>query len=557
MQKLLLTAVYSAVFSFFGTAQLDQSNFTGNFESIFQLLNNDTVIGANQPPSKSLLNSYMNVFYTHKNFKAGVRFESYLPRIQGYPNRFDGTGLGMRYVGYVNDFIDITIGNFYEQFGSGIMFRAYEDRSLGYDNAMDGMRVILKPYSGVQIKAVYGRQRYSFQEGKQLFSNGIVRGVDAEFRLNSIFKKMEDKKLSYTFGGSIVSKYEPDNSEELNLPENVAIFGGRTDIRFIDKKIGQIALNGEYAYKVNDPSLDNGYIFNPGHALYINGTYTRKGFGFLLSAKSTDNISFRSERDRDLQDLLINFIPPTNKTHTYNLVATLYPYATQLSGEVSYQAEMLYSLKKGSKLGGKYGTAINVNFSTTYKPMQHKTGYGLYTPERVTYKGKIFDMSDSLYWRDFNASITRKVNAKFNFILSYFNITLNNNVAKVSTDAIGNIFSHIGVLEMGYKINKKHSIRTEFQALFTQQDKGNWATAVIEYSISPHWFFSVMDQYNYGNPIENLKLHYIIGSFGYIKDSTRIMVLYGRQRAGLFCVGGVCRFVPASNGLTVSLTQSF
>ena len=90
-----------------------------------------------------------------------------------------------------------------------------------------------------------------------------------------------------------------------------------------------------------------------------------------------------------------------------------------------------------------------------------------------------------------------------------------------------------------------------------REDKGNWATAVIEYTISPNWFFGIIDQWNYGNRNEDLRVHYITGSFGWIKESTRLSINYGRQRAGLFCVGGVCRFVPASNGLTVSFTQSF
>jgi len=34
-------------------------------------------------------------------------------------------------------------------------------------------------------------------------------------------------------------------------------------------------------------------------------------------------------------------------------------------------------------------------------------------------------------------------------------------------------------------------------------------------------------------------------------------VNYGRQRAGIFCVGGVCRQVPAANGLTLSVTSTF
>jgi hypothetical protein len=32
---------------------------------------------------------------------------------------------------------------------------------------------------------------------------------------------------------------------------------------------------------------------------------------------------------------------------------------------------------------------------------------------------------------------------------------------------------------------------------------------------------------------------------------------YGKQRAGIFCVGGVCRNVPASNGFAISITSSF
>ncbi len=136
---------------------------------------------------------------------------------------------------------------------------------------------------------------------------------------------------------------------------------------------------------------------------------------------------------------------------------------------------------------------------------------------------------------------------------------LNNDVAKVSgdPDSKGILNSHIGVVEIGWKINKKHNLRSELQVLFIDKDKGNWATAVLEYTISPKWFFGVQDQYNYGNPNPDLRLHYLIGSVGWIKDATRLSINYGRQRAGLFCVGGVCRFVPASNGLTLSFTQSF
>lgn len=527
-------------------------NITGYVESNFQYLNPDSLIGATQPAEKSLLNTYMNVFYTGTHFKAGVRFESYLPRIQGYPNRFDGTGLGMRYVGYTNDYIDITLGNFYEQFGSGTIFRVYEDRNLGYDNAMDGARVILRPYKGIQIKAVYGNERYSFQDGHVIKSTGITRGVDAEFGLNQLIPKLDSTGLGITIGGSFVSKYQKDDNEQYILPENVGSYGGRLNVTY--KKF---AVSGEYTHKDNDPSEDNQYIYNSGHAALINARYSQKGFGVTVSAKSVDNMSFRSDRTKGLADLFINYLPALNKTHTYNLVATLYPYATRPLGEVAYQAEVFYTIPKGSKIGGKYGIPINVNFSTAYLPIQHRGGYDQSDSSRVFYKGNPFDKSDSLLWRDINANITYKFNKSLYLIASYFNITLNNDVSKVSEDSYGLINSHIGVAELGWKINKKHSIRSEVQMLFTNKDKGNWATVVLEYTVSPNWFFGVMDQYNYGNKHEDLRIHYLIGTIGWVHESTRIMASYGRQRAGLFCVGGVCRFVPANNGLTLTISHTF
>lgn len=532
---------------------------SGNMESTFQYLNEDSLIGANQPAEKGLLNSYMNVFYRNGNFKAGMRIESYLPRIQGYPNQFDGTGLGMRYIGYENDFIDVTLGSIYEQFGSGMILRAYEDRALGYDNFLDGARVIIRPFAGMKIKGVYGYQRFSFQSGRVIHSDGIVRGFDGELNLNTAIESLKSKKLKVTLGGSFVSKYQKDDRDDLILPENVGSYGGRIKLRY-----KRFTLDGEYIQKEQDPSADNNFNYNYGHAALINAGYTQKGLGILVSAKSVDNMSYRSDRNKTLQDLLINYLPAMNKVHTYNLVATLYPYATQPVGEIAYQTEILYTIKRGSKLGGKYGTSLNANFSTAYGPKRNAVSQDFSDTTRVMYETGVFEMSDSLYWRDINFNIYKKFNRNFNMKLSYFNITLNNDVAKVTDNAKGLIHTNIGVAEVNYKISTKHSIRGELQALFVKpkedgsiNDNGNWATAVIEYNISPGWFFSIMDQYNYGNPDENLRVHYIYGAVGYIHEATRITAGYGRQRAGLFCVGGVCRFVPASNGLTLSITHSF
>lgn len=572
-KRILLALSFGFILSGYGQQEEQNSgtggSFTGNIETTFQYLNEDSTILAAQPVQKGLMNSYMNVFYTHGKFKAGLRFESYLPRIQGYPSNFDGTGIGMRYVGYADDFIEVTLGSIYEQFGSGLSLRAYEDRALGYDNMLDGMRVILHPYKGITLKGVYGYQRLSFLKGQINHSDGIVRGFDGEFHLNETFTMMKESKLDVIIGGSFVSKYQADNISNLTIPENVGAYGGRFKLRY-----GKYDLGGEYIIKEQDPSSDNGFIFNYGHASILNAGYSQKGLGIVLTAKSVDNMSYRSDRGQSLQNALINYLPAMNKTHTYNLVSSLYPYATRPTGEIAFQGEVLYTIKKGSKLGGKYGTSVNVNYSTAYLPYRSTSDYDPLDSTGVTYTTTPFAMSDSLLWRDFNINISRKFTKNFNVIVSYYNMLLNNDVATVSKET-GNIKTNVYIAEFGYKFKNNSSLRVEAQILFvnrrdsldretgffasdaTPVDKGDWTTLLVEYTINTHWYISAMDQYNFGNPDSHHRAHHPYLTVGYVRGATRLTASYGRQRAGLFCVGGVCRPVPASNGLTLSFTQSF
>jgi hypothetical protein len=104
-----------------------------------------------------------------------------------------------------------------------------------------------------------------------------------------------------------------------------------------------------------------------------------------------------------------------------------------------------------------------------------------------------------------------------------------------------------------YKITSKKSIRTKFEHLSTQQDKKNWVSGLAEVSLSSPYAFYCSDLYNYGDT----KNHYYNIGASVTKNSTRFALGFGKQRAGLFCVGGVCRFVPASYGFSAMLTTSF
>lgn len=540
-----------------GTMSFAQNygSISGNIESTFKYLQEDPSIGAVVPDQKAAINSYALINYSIGKFNAGVRIESYLPSLPGYPDRFDGTGLGYRYVSYQGDKLEVTLGNFYGQFGSGMLFRSYEERSIGIDNAMDGIKLVYRPYKGISLQGIYGKQRFSLSSGKIIKGEGIVRGIDGEIDFAQMFPKMLEKQFQFSVGGSFVSKYQSGSHPQFILPKNVGSYAGRARFGYEN-----FFIDAEYAHKENDPSVDNNFIYNTGHGMIINTGYSMKGLGILFTMKSVDNMSFRSERDRILTDLNVNFLPTLSKNHSHNLAATLYPYTTQPLGEVALQADVIYTIPKKSKLGGKYGMKINANFSMAYAPIQSMTGIDVSDSSRIMYKGKLFDKSNKKYFQDFNINITKKFSKKFKMGLTYYNLQLNNDVVEVTTQAKGIIISHIAVADLLYKFNYKHALRAELQLLFTEQkkDQGNWFTGILEYTASPNWFASVQVQWNFGNP-EGLKKGavYPIFAVGYIHNASRFTVSYGRNRAGLFCVGGVCRTVPAGNGLTFSFTHSF
>lgn len=536
----LLTALLLLNFQSFAQQALPGgATLTGNFEITSQYYQPDSAIKAPEVPEKFLNNSFMLLNLTWGKFRAGMRFESYQNPLLGFSTLYTGSGIPYRFAAFTTENLDVTAGNFYEQFGNGLVLRSYEERQLGIDNAIDGVRAIYSPAAGVRIKGLIGYQRYYWEKGP-----GIVRGADAEVQLNDAIPAMTDNKTRITLGGSVVSKYQKDEDPLYNLPENVASFAGRTTITY-----GRLSFDGEYAYKYNDPSDDNGYIYKPGQAIYLNGSYNRKGLGMRLTAKWIDNMSFRSDRNAKLNDLSINYLPAISKQYTYRL-STLYPYATQPNGESAYSAEVYYLLKPNTPLGGKYGTNISVNGSTTTSIDKSPA-----SNDTLGYETGFMSRGDNVYYQDFNLEINRKISKKSKIILSYVYQVYDKVI--IEQEEGSQVTAHIGIADYTYKITNKNSIRFELQHLWTEQDRQNWAMGLVEYSVSPNWSFAIFDEYNYGNDIPDQQFHFYNFSGAFTKGGTRISASYVRQRAGLLCVGGVCRLVPASNGVNLTITSRF
>lgn len=521
---------------------------TAGFDA--QYYNKDPKIGAPVVPDKFRMNSFIFLMYKKGGFNAGLRYESYLPKpLLGFDNRWEGQGVAFRWAEYKYKTLQVTAGSFYEQFGNGLILRSYEARALGFDNFIDGFRV---KYSvkGIHIKGLIGKKRFFWTRTFDIPST--IRGLDAEINFNEMFPKMEKTKVNLIIGGSFVSRYQQGgtiqvgNNFQAILPENVAAYSGRANL-----SIGKFSLIGEFAWKINDPTAVNRYIYKSGNATLLTANFSTTNFGMSLGAKRVDNMAFYSDRTGNAPVQFINWIPMLNKQHTYTLPATIYPYAVQYNGENGLQADINFTVPRGSKLGGKYGIDVNINGSVVYG-LDTTARTGLYG-----YHSKAFGFGN-LFYRDINVELSKKFNKKWKLNLMLMNLYANLDVVQVSTlgkDRFVN--AYIGVTDLTWRINTSHAIRVEFQTLYTKQDQGSWMMNLIEYTYAPNWFVSFMNQFNYGHPDPAKRLHYPMVAGGYNMGNHRFQLSYGRQRAGILCIGGVCRNVPAANGLTVSYIGSF
>ena len=168
-----------------------------------------------------------------------------------------------------------------------------------------------------------------------------------------------------------------------------------------------------------------------------------------------------------------------------------------------------------------------------------------------------FAMSSTLY-REIGVDLDRRLSHPLHLHLAY----LHQRYDKTAIEGKGGfITTHIGIGELRWKASRNLGIRTELQYLHTQQDQGDWASALVEVSAFHKWMLTLADQYNahvYSASLNRESaVHYLQGFLTYTEGLHRLQLGYGRTRAGYNCAGGVCRYIPAQRGWTLSYNLTF
>ena len=569
MKKLLFV---SCLLALNANAQDEKITVSGSVQSDVLMPQNDEKIGATKTDDL-LTNTYVDVQLLHRDFEAGARMEYMKHPLPGFEKDFKGWGVPHFYakgrLGRLDDgssVAELTLGTFYEQFGSGFILRTYEERSLGIDNSLLGGRLVLKPTKGLTLKALAGRQRHYWDWNK-----GLVSGADAELSVDQWMTSLQKNNVRLTLGASWVNKYEKEDYIEtppVRRPTDTGYsyttysvaqpkYVNAWDVR-ANLNVGNVSLLAEYAQKSDDPSQANGYIYGKGSAAMLSASYSKKGLSLLLQAKRSENMSFKSQRTMLGISSAINHLPAFTQDQTYALAA-LYPYATQLAdGEWAYQAELGYNFKRKTAIGGKYGMNVKVNYSYVRAIDRQFKDAGVLSLTKSNmafagtkpYTSDFFKWGDQTYYQDLDISFSKRLSKAFRLNLMYMNQRYNKTVVEGEG---GMIHSDIFVADGKYQFSPKTTLRVEAQYLSTKQDDGDWLFGLAELSLVPHWMLTLSDMWNSGVT----DTHYYQGLVTYNIGAHRLQAGYGRTRAGYNCSGGVCRWIPAQKGFTLSYNYNF
>ncbi|MBO4786378.1 MAG: hypothetical protein J5510_04855, partial [Prevotella sp.] len=426
------------------------------------------------------------------------------------------------------------------------------------DNSLLGGRLVLKPIEGLNIKLLSGKQRRYWNWNKSLIS-----GADVEMSLDEWIPSLKNNDTHLMVGASWVNRYENNKEEvfvdavhKINFPKYVNAWDVRVNLNH-----GPWSVLAEYAQKDNDPSYANGYIFRKGNVAMLSGSYSKKGLSVLLQAKRSENMSFKSTGNANKAmgiSSSIGHLLAFTQEHTYTLPA-YYPYATQIAdGEWAYQAEVGYNFKRNTPLGGKYGMNVKVNYS--YVRAIDRRFLGDVTLNNLAgtltyggtdgYKSSFFKWGDDTYYQDLNIQLSRKLTKDFKLFLMYMNQRYN--MLKIEGHG-GMVRSNIFVADGKYQFSPKVTLRGEMQYMTTKGDEGDWAFGLLELSLVPHWMITISDQFN----VNQSHIHYYMGQVTFTTGAHLIQLGYGRVQEGYNCSGGVCRYVPASKGFTLSYNYNF
>ncbi|WP_020538575.1 DUF6029 family protein [Lewinella cohaerens] len=540
------------------SAQEQGGRLSGSLETNANFFVRDSLIGAANTPQydRQLFGSegWLNLNYSNWGFDIGLRYDFFNnSNLLNPTGSYTDQGIGMWYVRKRIKKLGFEAGYIYDQVGSGIIFRSFEQRPLLIDNALYGLKVDYQLSDNWNIKGFTGRQKQQFDT-----YSSVIRGLNIEGYVQGdslgtwslapgfgvVARTLDDASMN-----SLVATLNTYPTEDLFIPN----YNSYAFTLYNTLSAGIFSWYVEGAYKtedaMNDPfgeiqrgdniTIGDKFISEAGTVLYSSLSIAPPKWGITLEAKRTENFSFRTRPQSQLNRGLINFLPPMARINTYRLTAR-YNAATQDLAELAYQVDVSYAPNR------------KVSFNANYSHIDDLDGVKLYREvfTEVQYKHKkLWKLTSGVQVQNYNQE-------RYEF--------------KPQAPIVETVIPYFDFV---YKLDRSHNVRFEGQYMLTgddekagaKQDYGDWVFGLIEVSLGRNWTLTASDMFNIdpgkNSPVddsgEKQSLHYPRFDVYYTTGPTRLALSYVKQVEGVVCTGGICRLEPAFSGVKFSANTSF
>ncbi len=442
---------------------------------------------------REIVENWLDATWQQGGLRAGVLLDHQAPSEEG----FRANDVRHRFVGFGMPGLDLRLGHFYGLFGRGLLFAAREDRRLRVDTALDG----------VIASGRRGPWRGTIFSGTPSALSVDVRGADAEVGLGD----------RWAVGASGLT-WRPD--------DGVRADGSvRREWVAAPRLTATLPFGGayvEYGWKKGwdfTPVPDD--AFQSGHAFYGSAQLFHGSFALVAEAK--DYWRFTVLRAADGRTPL-NEPPSLTREHLYTLLNRA-PHAVNADDERGQHVELTWTggagwsaLLDGSRSGKHDGT---LTFEEAYAQLeQEQLGP--------------FRLRGGLGYRESEG---------------------------LRQSAVG---------EVSWRIDSRRSLTLEAEHQRVRMGGGpgydlgayDEEYLKLEWDTAPAWsaaaIVEVNDKYQLQRAFGEKAGPFPAGEVAYTNaNGARVSLWAGRRQAGYFCAGGVCKYVPAFEGLELTGTVRY
>ncbi len=461
--------------------------------------------------NNEIFENWLNLDYNKNIFSAGIRFEVFQPNDPD-PSISRGkvkyADIAYKYIGVdigdVEEGLNITVGNFYKLFGRGLILKSYEDRNIRIDNNLIGVKVEAN-YEGFTLTALSGSAANSNN-----LREDILHAVDLQYG------KFDLVKLGTTFAS--------------NLP---SIEGAaRTTLASFRIQPSYWNFDGYAEYGVKSNKDVQSQVFHDdewkiGEAFYGSLNFYYDVFSIVGEYKYYDNYAFTSNDGT----IFYNTAPSLRKEYTYQLL-NRHPSPLDQSNEEGYAVEMNFNISDETSLIANYGITNTLPTSSYYQRVNNLS-LPIATQLEEIYLQAAHNWSESL-----------------TSILAFgYNEELSTNT-KNFTPILENkfYFDDINTIKLVLEHQQTENLTTD--------EKYYDDIINIEYLRSPNFSVAVVAELQTKEPQEGnvVRKFWSFIQFGYkLGNHSDLSLLVGTRQAGNICIGGICRYEPAFQGVELKI----